>query len=96
MGVETLGVGVVEASDVEVLLEEATLALTEFAVERLEQVALTLDAILARRGHLSSTAELAARHKVFAGVLQATGDNLGVLQRLAGESSSRAGIEWAR
>lgn len=85
-----------EASCVEDLLEEATNALTEFAVERLEQVVLSLDAILARRGRIASTAEVAARYQVFVGVLRATGENLGLLQRLAGENSSKTGMRWAR
>lgn len=86
----------VEAMGVQAMLEEATGALTEFAVERLEQIALGLDSILANRGQLASTAELAARYRVFAGVLRATGDNLGVLRRLAGESVSGTGMPWVR
>ncbi len=77
------------------LVDEATVALGEFAVQRLERVALDLEAILESRGRVTPTAELAARYRVFAGVLRSTGENLDVLQRVAA-STSEAGMPWGR
>ncbi len=70
--------------------------MTEFAAERLERVALDLDALLQSRGHVASTIELGARINVFAGVWRATDANLNVLARVTGSGVVEGGVSWAR
>ena len=75
-------------------MDDATIALTQLAAEQLEKIALDLDAILQSGGTVVNTRELAARYRVFAGVLQATSENVRVLVRVAGHET--AGMSWAR
>jgi hypothetical protein len=77
------------------LLEEATQALARLDAEtlgRLEERALRLQALLAEGLSIGSMREIAARHRVFAAVVQATGESLSILQR----ASSSGGYERTR
>ncbi len=65
------------------MLAEATAALTRLDAARLELIAAKLGALAP--GAVMGTAEIAARQRVFASVLRATGNNLAVLRRVAGE-----------
>jgi hypothetical protein len=65
------------------VLDEATAALACLDAEalgELEARALRLQALLSSSVRLT-TPEIAARHRVFAGVVKATGENLGILDR---------------
>ena len=76
------------------LLAEATSALELLDAGRLDELAGRLETLVARSGGLVVTAEIAARHRVFASVLRATGENLNILKRVArgaGEESA-----WVR
>ena len=67
------------------LLLEATDALSRLDAEALgniEQRALNLQALIADGARIFALPELQARHRVFAAVVAATGENLGVLERV--------------
>lgn len=66
------------------MLAAATLALAHLdsdALEELEQRTMRLQAKIERGSPLVAVPELVARHRVFSAVVEATGDNLGVLAR---------------
>jgi hypothetical protein len=66
------------------VLEEATGALARLDADELSQLelrALRLQDLLANGARLMALPELQARHRVFASVVRATGDNLAILQR---------------
>ena len=76
------------------MLAEATAALARLDAERLEGLAGRLETLLASSAGLTATDEIAARHRLFAGVLRATGENLDILKRVA--CGAGAGGAWAR
>lgn len=79
------------------LAEQALAALTCLDADRLEEVALDLEALLFVRIPTPSLEELVSRQRVFAGVLRATHRNLAVLTRLQKERSggrSSEGVLW--
>ena len=80
------------------MLVEATDALARLdsdALEELERRAVKLQALIVGGVSAMALSEIAARHRVFAGVVKATGENLGILDRVAS-----AGVygrnPWAR
>jgi hypothetical protein len=81
------------------LLQEATGALARLDAEalgELEERAVRLQALLAAGARITTLREIAARHRVFAGVVKATGENLGVLERVSAGRGYGAGDPWAR
>ena len=76
------------------LLTEATGALARLdadALGELEERAQRLQALLTAGARIATLREIAARHRVFAGVVQATAANLGILER-----TRKEGTPWAR
>ena len=73
------------------LLTDATEALGVLDADRLGFIADKLQVLLTSQTSLRSTREIAARQRVFASVLRATGDNIAVLERVSGE-----GTVWGR
>ncbi len=74
------------------VLSEATAAVERFDIQALGELELrarTLQTALAGGLQLRVSAEIAARHRVFAAVVRATGENLAILE---GTQETR----WAR
>ena len=83
------------------VLEAATLALAHLdcdALVELERRAVVLQTKIESGSPLVAVPELVARHRVFAGVVEATGDSLGVLGRTESRglyASTRTRNPWA-
>lgn len=76
------------------MLGEATAALARLdlaGLEELERRAVALQALVATGTRIQALPETLARFRVFAGALQATGENLAIIERLLGP-----GMPWAR
>jgi hypothetical protein len=65
------------------LIDEATDALSLLDATALDGIADRLQALFSAGG-TATTPELIARYRVFAGVLEATRENLGVVERVTG------------
>ena len=84
------------------MLEAATLALAHLdsgALGELERRALALQAQIESGANVSAVPEAVARHRVFGAVVEATGENLGVLGRTGSRGlygDSRMRNPWAR
>ena len=72
------------------VLVEATDALARLdsdALEELERRAVKLQALIVGGVSAMALSEIAARHRVFAAVVEATGENLRVMRRISGDTS---------
>ena len=64
------------------MLEAATGALARLDAETLVELERRAQALLTNGARAAALPEMAAQHRVFAGLVQATGENLGILERV--------------
>jgi hypothetical protein len=83
------------AVEIAPVIVAATNALTLLDADSLDGIADRLQAFLWNGGSISTTSELEARYRIFAGVLEATRQNLTVVSRVSRATESVV-AQWGR